>query len=70
MKDLSDKAFLIASFALCNFSNFGSVAIQLGGIGELAPNQRKNLARLGLRALIGGTLTGYMSAAIVGILFN
>ena len=70
MKDLSDKAFLIACFALCNFSNFGSVAIQLGGIGELAPNQRKNLARLGLRALIGGTLTGYMSAAIVGILFN
>ncbi len=70
IKGLSDKAFLIASFALCNFSNFGSVAIQLGGIGELAPNQRKNLARLGVRALICGTLTGYMSAAIVGILFN
>lgn len=70
MKGLSDKAFLIASFALCNFANFGSVAIQLGGIGELAPNQRKNLARLGIRALICGTLTGYMSAAIVGILFN
>ena len=56
-------------FALCNFANFGSVAILLGGIGELAPNQRKNLARLGLRALICGTLTGYLSAAIVGILF-
>ena len=70
MGEMSDKAFLIASFALCNFANFGSVAIQLGGIGELAPNQRKNLARLGLRALICGTLTGYMSAAIVGILFN
>lgn len=70
MAELSDKAFLIACFALCNFANFGSVAIQLGGIGELAPNQRKNLARLGLRALICGTLTGYMSAAIVGILFN
>ena len=69
IKDLSDKAFLIASFALCNFANFGSVAIQLGGIGELAPNQRKNLARLGVRALICGTLTGYMSAALVGILF-
>ena len=66
---LSDKAFLIATFALCNFANFGSVAIQLGGIGELAPNQRKNLARLGVRALICGTLTGYLSAAIVGILF-
>ena len=67
---LSDKSFLIASFALCSFANFGSIAIQLGGIGELAPNQRKNLARLGVRALICGTLTCYMSAAIVGILFN
>ena len=66
---LSQKSFLIATFALCNFANFGSVAIQLGGIGELAPNQRKNLARLGVRALICGTLTGYMSATIVGILF-
>ena len=67
---LSDKSFLIASFALCSFGNLGSIAIQLGGIGELAPNQRKNLARLGVRALICGTLTCYMSAAIVGVLFN
>lgn len=67
---LSPKSFLIASFALCSFGNFGSIAIQLGGIGELAPNQRKNLARLGVRALICGTLTCYMSAAIVGVLFN
>lgn len=67
---LSDKSFLIASFALCSFGNFGSIAILLGGIGELAPNQRKNLARLGVRALICGTLTCYMSASIVGILFN
>ena len=67
---LSPKSFLIASFALCSFGNFGSIAILLGGIGELAPNQRKNLARLGLRALICGTLTCYMSACIVGILFN
>ena len=59
---LSPKSFLIASFALCSFGNFGSIAIQLGGIGELAPNQRKNLARLGVRALICGTLTCYMSA--------
>ena len=66
---LSAKSFLIASVALCSFGNFGSIAIQLGGIGELAPNQRKNLARLGLRALICGTLTCYMSAAIVGVLF-
>ena len=67
---LSDKSFLIASFALCSFGNFVSIAIQLGGIGELAPNQRKNLARLGVRALICGTLTCYMSAAIAGVLFN
>ena len=65
---LSPKSFLIASFALCSFGNFGSIAIQLGGIGELAPNQRKNLARLGVRALICGTLTCYMSATIAGIL--
>lgn len=65
---LSEKSFLIASFALCSFANFGSVAIQLGGIGELAPNQRKNLARLGIRALICGTLTCYVSAAIAAML--
>ncbi len=69
-QQLSPKSYLIACFALCSFGNFGSIAIQLGGIGELAPNQRKNLARLGVRALICGTLTCYMSAAIVGILFN
>ena len=69
-QQLSEKSYLIACFALCSFGNFGSIAIQLGGIGELAPNQRKNLARLGVRALIAGTLAGYLSAAIVGILFN
>jgi CNT family concentrative nucleoside transporter len=65
---IDPKSFMIASFALCSFGNFGSIAIQIGGIGELAPNQRKNLARLGLRALICGTLSCYLSAAIVGIL--
>ncbi len=67
---LSEKSFLIASFALCSFGNLGSIAIQLGGIGELAPNQRKNLARLGVRALVCGTLTCYLSASIAGILFK
>lgn len=65
---IEPKSFMIASFALCSFGNFGSIAIQIGGIGELAPNQRKNLARLGLRALICGTLSCYLSAAIVGVL--
>ena len=69
-QQLSEKSYLIACFALCSFGNFGSIAIQLSGIGELAPNQRKNLARLGVRALIAGTLACYLSAAIVGILFN
>ena len=65
---IEPKSFMLASFALCSFGNFGSIAIQIGGIGELAPNQRKNLARLGLRALICGTLSCYLSAAIVGVL--
>ena len=68
MSTLNPKSFMIACFALCSFGNFGSIAIQIGGIGELAPNQRKNLARLGLRALICGTLSCYLSAAIVGVL--
>lgn len=66
---LSPKAFLIASFALCSFGNVGSIATQIGGIGELAPDQKKNLAELGLKALICGTLTCFMSATIAGILF-
>ncbi len=65
---IEPKSFMLASFALCSFGNFGSIAIQIGGIGELAPNQKKNLARLGLRALICGTLSCYLSAAIVGVL--
>ena len=67
--EISQKAFLIASFALCSFGNVGSIAVQIGGIGEMAPEQRKNLAELGVRALICGTLTCYMSATIAGILF-
>lgn len=65
---ISQKSFIIASFALCGFANLGSIATQIGGIGELAPNQRKNLSRLGVRALICGTLASYMSACIAGIL--
>ena len=65
---LSDKAFIIASFALCGFANFGSIAMQIGGIGELAPERRKDLAKLGYKALVAGTLTSYISAAIAGLL--
>lgn len=67
---ISDKSFIIASFALCGFANISSIAVQIGGIGELAPNQRKSLSRLGLRALICGTLASYMSACIAGILLG
>ena len=65
---LSQKAIVISSFALCGFANFGSIAIQIGGIGELAPSRRRDLARLGIRALICGTLASYISAAMAGIL--
>lgn len=67
---ISDKSFIIASFALCGFANISSIAVQIGGIGEIAPNQRKNLSRLGVRALICGTLASYMSACIAGILLS
>jgi CNT family concentrative nucleoside transporter len=67
---LEKKTELIISFALCGFANFSSIAIQLGGIGELVPSRRKDLARLGVKALICGTLASYMSATIAGILFG
>jgi len=65
---LSAKAAVIASFALCGFANFSSVAIQLGGIGALAPNRKADLARLGLKAMVCGTLASYISATLAGIL--
>jgi concentrative nucleoside transporter, CNT family len=65
---LQPKSVLIVSFALCGFANFSSIAIQVGGIGELAPTRRADLARLGFRALICGTLASYLSATIAGIL--
>ncbi|HYM11574.1 MAG TPA: nucleoside transporter C-terminal domain-containing protein [Bryobacterales bacterium] len=65
---LDHKSFVIATFALCGFANFSSIAIQVGGIGALAPSRRHDLARLGLRAMIAGTLANFMSAAIAGIL--
>ncbi len=65
---LSEKGLIIASFALCGFANFGSIAIQIGGIGELAPDRRTDLAKLGYKALVCGTLASYLSAAIAGLL--
>jgi concentrative nucleoside transporter, CNT family len=65
---LDPRSFTIATFALCGFANFGSIGIQIGGIGALAPNKRDDLARLGFRAMLAGTMANLMSAAIVGIL--
>ena len=65
---LSPKTIAITSFALCGFANFSSVAIQIGGIGELAPTRRSDLAKLGFKALIAGTLASYLSATLAGLL--
>jgi CNT family concentrative nucleoside transporter len=65
---LDPRSFTIASFALAGFANFSSVGIQIGGIGALAPNRKGDLARLGFRAMLAGTLANFLSAAIAGIL--
>ena len=65
---LSEHSVLISTYALCGFANFSSIAIQLGGIGGLAPNRRPDIARLGLRAVLGGTLATMMTATIAGVL--
>jgi CNT family concentrative nucleoside transporter len=65
---LDPRTFTIATFALCGFANFSSIGIQIGGIGALAPEQRQQLAKFGIRAMLAGTMANLMSAAIVGIL--
>ncbi len=69
MKDALDpRTFTIATFALCGFANFSSIGIQIGGIGALAPEQRTQLAKFGIRAMLAGTMANLMSASIVGML--
>jgi concentrative nucleoside transporter, CNT family len=74
MKDvvgqLSEKGKLIATFALCGFANFSSIGIQIGGIGGLAPTRKSDLARLGFRALLAGSLVSFMTAAIAGLIYE
>jgi CNT family concentrative nucleoside transporter len=65
---LSDRTAIIASYALCGFANFGSIGIQLGGIGGMAPERRKDLSKLGMKAMIGGALASWLTATIAGIL--
>jgi concentrative nucleoside transporter, CNT family len=67
---LDPRSFTIATFALCGFANFSSIGIQIGGISALAPNRRSDLARLGFRAMLAGTMANLMSASIVGILIK
>jgi CNT family concentrative nucleoside transporter len=64
---LDPRSFTIATFALCGFANLSSIGIQIGGLGTLAPNRRRDLARLGFRAMICGTMANLMSASIAGI---
>jgi CNT family concentrative nucleoside transporter len=68
MDKLSDRSVIIASYALCGFANFSSIGIQIGGIGGIAPERRSDLARLGIRSIIGGSIAAFMTAAIAGIL--
>lgn len=65
---VSERTAIIASYALCGFANFGSIGIQIGGIGSIAPERRKDLARLALKAMIGGALASWLTATIAGIL--
>jgi CNT family concentrative nucleoside transporter len=65
---LDPRSFTIATYALCGFANFSSIAIQIGGIGALAPNRKSDLARLGLKAVAAGSMANFMSACIAGML--
>jgi CNT family concentrative nucleoside transporter len=67
-EQLTPKSFTIATYALCGFANFSSIAIQVGGIGALAPSRKSDLARMGLRAVAAGTMANFMSACIAGML--
>jgi CNT family concentrative nucleoside transporter len=67
---LSPRTFSIATFALCGFANVGSIGMQIGGIGALIPSRRNDLARLGLRAMLAGTMANLMSASIVSMLIQ
>jgi CNT family concentrative nucleoside transporter len=65
-----EKSIIMATYMLCGFANFASIGIQLGGIGSLAPSQRKNLSEFGLKAVIGGTLASLLSATIAGMIIG
>ncbi|HEX7902131.1 MAG TPA: nucleoside transporter C-terminal domain-containing protein [Planctomycetota bacterium] len=70
MKDISARSYVIAVYAFCGFANFPSIAVQIGGISALAPGRRSDLARLGLRAMLAGTLASFFTAGIAGALLS
>ena len=65
---LSDRSVIIATYALCGFANVGSIGIQLGGIGGIAPKRKHDLAKIAVKAMLAGTLAAFMTATIAGIL--
>jgi len=65
-----EKSVIMATYMLCGFANFASIGIQIGGIGSLAPGQRKQLSRFGMKALIGGSLASLVSATIAGMIIG
>ena len=65
-----NKSIIMAAYMLCGFANFASIGIQIGGIGALAPNQRKTLSQFGLKAVLGGTLASLLSATIAGMIIG
>jgi CNT family concentrative nucleoside transporter len=67
---LDPRSFTIATFALCGFANLSSIGIQIGGIGALAPNRKADLAKLGVRAMLAGTMANLMSASLVGVMLK
>jgi CNT family concentrative nucleoside transporter len=67
---LSEKAIVISTYALCGFANFASIAIQIGGLSPLAENRRADIAKFGLKAVLGGTIATWMTASIAGLLMN
>ena len=67
---LDPRSIMLVSYALSGFANFASIAIQIGGISPLAPSRKHEIARLGLKAMIGGAITSYMLSCVAGVFYN
>ncbi len=66
VEQLSYRSIVISTYALCGFANFGSIAIQIGGIGGMAPSRRSEIAKLGIKSMIAGSIAAFMTATIAG----